>query len=80
MENIKKKWDTHHGRTFKVQFLYLKGKGKNIKSSSKDAGGKITSIIEDRDRRKYDGIIKDLLKNPELILKWFRANKKKRGN
>ena len=36
--------------------------------SSKDAGGKITSIIEDLDRKKYQGMIQDLLKNPELIL------------
>ncbi len=36
--------------------------------SSKDVGGKITSIIEDRDRNKYQGMIQDLLKNPELIL------------
>ena len=37
--------------------------------SSKDAGGKITSIIEDQDRKKYESMIRDLLKNPELILK-----------
>ena len=37
--------------------------------SSKDAGGKITSILEDKDRRKYDSMIKDLLNNPELVLK-----------
>ena len=37
--------------------------------SSKDAGGKISSILEDKDRRKYDGMIKDLLNNPELVLK-----------
>ena len=37
--------------------------------SSKDVGGKITSIIEDQDRNKYQGMIQDLLKNPELTLK-----------
>ena len=37
--------------------------------SSKDAGGKITSILEDKDRNKYQGMIQDLLKNPVLILK-----------
>lgn len=37
--------------------------------SSKDAGGKITSILEDQDKDKYQGMIQDLLKNPELILK-----------
>lgn len=37
--------------------------------SSKDAGGKITSILEDKDRKKYQGMIQDLLKNPELTLK-----------
>ena len=37
--------------------------------SSKDAGGKITSILEDKDRNKYQGMIQDLLKNPRLLLK-----------
>ena len=37
--------------------------------SSKDAGGKITSILEDKDRKKYQEMIRDLLKNPELTLK-----------
>ena len=37
--------------------------------SSKDAGGKITSILEDKDRNKYQGMIQDLLKNPELTLR-----------
>ena len=32
--------------------------------SSKDAGGKITSILEDPDRKKYDSMIKELLQNP----------------
>lgn len=31
-------------------------------ASSKDAGGRITSILEDPDRKKYDSMIKDLLK------------------
>lgn len=38
-------------------------------SSSKDAGGRITSILEDPDRRKYDSMIKELLKNNQLVLK-----------
>ena len=37
--------------------------------SSKDAGGKITSILEDPDRKKYDSMIKELLQNPPLKLK-----------
>lgn len=37
--------------------------------SSKDTGGGITSILEDPDRAKYDSMIKDLLKNNQLILK-----------
>jgi len=37
-------------------------------SSSKDAGGRITSILEDPDRMKYDALIKDLLKNNQLVL------------
>ena len=35
----------------------------------KKAGSRITSILEDPDRMKYDSMIKDLLKNNELILK-----------
>lgn len=38
-------------------------------ASSKDAGARITSILEDPDRMKYDSMIKDLLKNNQLILK-----------
>ena len=38
-------------------------------ASSKDAGGRITSILEDPDRMKYDLMIKDLLKNNQLVLK-----------
>ena len=38
-------------------------------ASSKDAGGRITSILEDPDRKKYDSMIKDLLKNKKLVLK-----------
>jgi hypothetical protein len=36
--------------------------------SSKDAGGKVTSILEDKDRNKYQSLIKELLKNEELKL------------
>ena len=38
-------------------------------ASSKDAGSRITSISEDPDRRKYDFMIKELLKNNQLVLK-----------
>lgn len=38
-------------------------------ASSKDAGGRIISILEDPDCRKYDSMIKDLLKNQKLLLK-----------
>ena len=38
-------------------------------ASSKDAGGRITSIFEDPDRKKYDAMINDLLKNKKLVLK-----------
>ena len=38
-------------------------------ASSKDSGGKITSILEDPDRQKYNSMIKQLLKNKQLILK-----------
>ena len=37
--------------------------------SSKDAGGKITSILEDKDRNKYQSLIKELLKNEVLELR-----------
>ena len=38
-------------------------------TSSKDAGRRITSILEDPDRKKYDTMIKDLLNNKKLVLK-----------
>ena len=38
-------------------------------SSSKDAGGRITSILEDPDRKKYDSMIKELLERETLMLK-----------
>ncbi len=38
-------------------------------ASSKDAGGRITSILEDPDRMKYDFMIRKLLKNKKLVLK-----------
>ena len=38
-------------------------------ASSKDAGRRITSILEDPDRKKYDSMIKDLLNNKKLVLK-----------
>ena len=38
-------------------------------ASSKDAGGRITSILEDPDGQKDDSMIKDLLKNKQLVLK-----------
>lgn len=38
-------------------------------ASSKDAGSKISSILEDRDRDKYDSLIKKLLSNKPLVLK-----------
>lgn len=38
-------------------------------ASSKDAGGRITSILEDPDRKKYEPMIKELLKNKKLLLK-----------
>lgn len=38
-------------------------------ASSKDAGARITSILEDPDRSKYAPMINDLLRNPQLVLK-----------
>lgn len=37
-------------------------------ASSKDAGARITSIVEDFGIRKYNPIIKSLLTNPALVL------------
>lgn len=38
-------------------------------ASSKDAGARITSILEDPDKGKYNTMINELLKNNELVLK-----------
>jgi hypothetical protein len=38
-------------------------------ASSKDAGARVTSILEDQDRDKYRSMIAALLKNPPLVLK-----------
>lgn len=38
-------------------------------ASSKDAGARVTSILEDQDRDKYRSMIAFLLKNPPLVLK-----------
>lgn len=37
-------------------------------ASSKDAGSRVTTIIEDFGIRKYKVLIQDLLKNKKLIL------------
>ena len=37
-------------------------------ASSKDAGARVSSIIEDPDRKKYGTLIEDLLQNPKLEL------------
>ena len=37
-------------------------------ASSKDAGARVSSIIEDPDRKKYGILIEDLLQNPKLEL------------
>ena len=37
-------------------------------ASSKDAGAKITAIVEDYGTSKYEPVIASLLKNPPLIL------------
>ena len=38
-------------------------------ASSKDAGARVTSILEDEDRGKYQPMLEKLLKNPPLVLK-----------
>lgn len=37
-------------------------------ASSKDAGGRVSTILEDPDKCKYEQLISDLLKNPILNL------------
>lgn len=37
-------------------------------SSSKDSGNRVTTILEDPDREKYQNMIRDLLRNDSLIL------------
>ena len=63
----------HSGGIFHDRYIILDFETDNKKiflcgASSKDAGGRITSILEDPDRMKYDSMIKDLLKNNQLIL------------
>lgn len=62
------------GGVFHDRYIILDHETENEKiylcgSSSKDAGGRITSILEDPDRKKYDAMLKDLLKNTPLVLK-----------
>ena len=64
----------HSGGVFYDRYIILDYGTSNEKiflcgASSKDAGGRITSILEDPDRSKYDFMIKDLLKNKKLVLK-----------
>ena len=64
----------HSGGVFHDRYIILDYGTSNEKIflcgvSSKDAGGRITSILEDPDRSKYDFMIKDLLKNKKLVLK-----------
>jgi len=64
----------HSGGVFHDRYIILDYGTSNEKiflcgASSKDAGGRITSILEDPDRSKYDFMIKDLLKNKKLVLK-----------
>ena len=64
----------HSGGVFHDRYIILDYGTENEKiflcgASSKDAGGRITSILEDPDRKKYDSMIKELLKNNQLKLK-----------
>ena len=64
----------HTGGVFHDRFIVLDYGTKNERvflcgASSKDAGARITSIVEDFGILKYDPIIKKLLKNAVLILK-----------
>ena len=64
----------HSGGIFHDRYIILDYGTKDEKiflcgASSKDAGGRITSILEDPDRKKYEHMIKDLLKNKKLVLK-----------
>ena len=64
----------HSGGIFHDRYIILDYETNDEKiylcgASSKDAGGRITSILEDPDRVKYDSMIKDLLKNKQLVLR-----------
>lgn len=63
----------HTGGVFHDRFIVLDYGTKNERvflcgASSKDAGARITSIVEDFGIQKYDPIIKKLLKNAVLVL------------
>ena len=64
----------HSGGIFHDRYIILDYGTNNEKiflcgASSKDAGGRITSILEDPDNKKYDSMVKNLLKNKPLVLK-----------
>lgn len=63
----------HSGGVFHDRYIVLdygtdKEKVFLCGASSKDAGARITTVLEDPDRRKYESMINDLLKKPQLIL------------
>ncbi len=63
----------HTGGAFHDRFIVLDYGTKDERvflcgASSRDAGARITSIVEDYGIQKYDGIIKKLLKNGALVL------------
>ena len=64
----------HSGGIFHDRYIILDYETNDEKiflcgTSSKDTGGRITSILEDLDRKKYECMIKELFKNKKLILK-----------
>lgn len=75
IQDIKKKW-TLYSRNRKFHAIFatssipeaVKYYRLMVKASSKDAGARITSIVEDYGISKYAPVIATLLKNPTLIL------------
>ena len=64
----------HSGGIFHDRYIIIDYHTDNEKiylcgTSSKDAGRRITSILEDPDRMKYTAMIQELMKNEPLILK-----------
>ena len=66
--NFRRSGGVFHDRYIILDYSTEKEKIFLCGSSSKDAGSRVTSILEDYDRGKYKTMVSDLLKNPILVL------------